>query len=213
MNKTESSALLAILVPIGIAAVLTVPVTMLHSSFRAYQVPTNSMDKTLMAGDHLIGQIRGMGPIHRGEIVLYRYPPDPRQVNVKRIAAVPGDRLKIINKQLYLNGKAEQEPYIQHASSFTDSYRDNFPSEPETMIFPGAQAMLRDDVVNGEVVVPPGKYFVLGDNRDLSLDSRYFGFVDGSQIFGKPLFIYLSLETPPGGSPRMRPERFLKRVD
>jgi signal peptidase I len=216
MSKGKSSALWAILIPVAIAAVLTVPVTTLYLFFRAFTNPTGSMEKTLLVGDYLVAKVRDIGPIQRGEIVVFHYPVDPGQTFIKRVLGVPGDRVRMINKQFYLNGTALKEPYIHHATDYVDPYRDNFPSQPNTMTYPGAQAalaMLRHDVVNGEVVVPPGKYFVLGDNRDLSLDSRYWGFVDRREIFGKPLFIYCSIDEPGSGAPRLRPERIFKRIE
>jgi signal peptidase I len=86
------------------------------------------------------------------------------------------------------------EPYVVHKSDYIDSYRDNFPTEPDAPIYPPAQQMLEHNVVNGEVVVPPGHYFAMGDNRDQSLDSRYWGFVPRENIIGKPLIIYWSYE-------------------
>jgi signal peptidase I len=92
---------------------------------------------------------------------------NPVEVFTKRIVGVPGDRLRIVNKQLYRNGAAAAEPYAKHATSYVDAFRDNFPSSTNMpRLAPVATAMLRDNVQAGEVVVPPGKYFVLGDNRD-----------------------------------------------
>ena len=91
----------AIVIPIMIAALLTVPVTTLYLFFRAYVMPTGSMEQTLLIGDHLVVRTRGIGPVH--------YPVDPRQVFIKRVSGVPGDRLKLVNKQFYLNGVAELE--------------------------------------------------------------------------------------------------------
>ena len=94
----------AIVIPIMIAALLTVPVTTLYVFFRAYVMPTGSMEQTLLIGDHLVVRTRGIGPVQRGEIVVFHYPVDPRPVFIKRVSGVPGDRLKLVNKQLYLNG-------------------------------------------------------------------------------------------------------------
>jgi signal peptidase I len=102
----------------------------------------------------------------------------------------------VVNKQVYLNGVRLDEPYKVHKSDFIDSYRDNFPSEPNVMVDRGAIEMLTKDVVNGEVVVPANFYFAMGDNRDNSLDSRYWGFVPRENIIGKPLIIYWSYDAP-----------------
>ena len=133
--------------------------------------------------------------VNRGDIIVFRYPIDINQTFVKRVIGVPGDRIKIINKEVYLNGELMDEPYKFHKSDYIDSYRDNFPGVPNARIFDPAQAMLTDQVVNGEVVVPNDHYFAMGDNRDSSLDSRYWGFVPRDHIIGKPLIIYWSYET------------------
>src|SRR5205823_6931768 len=96
----------------------------------------------------------------------------------------------------YLNGHMLNEPYVVNKTEYIDSYRDNFPTDPNVPLSPPAQAMLKDNVVNGEVVVPSGYYFAMGDNRDSSLDSRYWGFVPRENIIGKPLIIYWSYDAP-----------------
>jgi signal peptidase I len=114
---------------------------------------------------------------------------------VKRAIGIPGDRIRIENKQVYRNGIKLDEPYKVHKASYPDPYRDNFPSQPYHSLSERAQEMLEHNVVNGEVVVPPHSYFAMGDNRDNSLDSRYWGFVPRENIIGKPLIIYWSYET------------------
>jgi signal peptidase I len=115
---------------------------------------------------------------------------------VKRAIGLPGDRIKLVNKQLYRNGVKADEPYVYHKTDYIDSYRDNFPGEPNIHLPEPAQVMLEKNVVNGEVVVPPNHYFAMGDNRDSSSDSRYWGFVPRENIIGKPLIIYWSYEAP-----------------
>src|ERR1039457_3550110 len=122
--------------------------------------------------------------------------PDRHQTFVKRVIGVPGDRIRISEKVVYRNGTALKEPYACHKTEYQYLYRDNFPSEPNVNLAAPALEMLAKHVVNGEVVVPEGKYFVLGDNRDSSLDSRYWGFVDSGDLIGKPLLIYDSEEQP-----------------
>lgn len=176
---------------------------------QAFVIPTGSMEDTLLIGDHLIvdklayapsGSVTGKflpySPIHRGDIIVFRYPIDTRQTFVKRAIGLPGDRLKIVNKQLFLNGQAVTEPYKYHKTEYFDSYRDNFPSAPNAPVYKPGLEMLEKHVVNGEVVVPDNHYFALGDNRDLSLDSRYWGFVPRENIVGKPLIIYWSYDAP-----------------
>lgn len=109
---------------------------------------------------------------------------------MKRVVGAAGDRIRISDKIVYRNGAALKEPYAIHKASYPDSYRDNIPSESDSPFAAAAQEMVKKNVVNGEVVVPQGKYFVLGDNRDNSLDSRYWGFVDSGDVIGKPLPIW-----------------------
>ena len=173
---------------------------------QAFVIPTGSMEDTLLIGDHLLVDklayapagpiskyILPYEPIKHGDIIVFRYPVDISQTFVKRAIGVPGDHLKIINQQIYRNGVKLNEPYVYHKNPYPDSYRDNFPgSEPNSMLYEQARDMLQNHVVNGEVVVPENSYFAMGDNRDNSLDSRYWGFVPRENIIGKPLVIYWS---------------------
>ncbi len=176
---------------------------------QAFVIPTGSMEDTLLVGDHLLVDklayapagpvskwILPYQPIKRGDIIVFRYPVDISQTFVKRCMGVPGDRIRIINKQVYLNGVKLDEPYKVNKTDYIDSYRDNFPGEPNANVYPGAIDMLQHHVVNGEIVVPPNYYFAMGDNRDSSLDSRYWGFVPRENIIGKPLIIYWSYDAP-----------------
>jgi len=176
---------------------------------QAFVIPTGSMEDSLLIGDHLLVDklayapagalsrfLLPYTPVRRGDIVVFRYPADVRQTFVKRVIGVPGDRIRIVNKDVFLNGRRLEEPYKVHKTSYIDSYRDNFPSEPNTRIDARAQEMLESHVEGGEIIVPPGRYFVLGDNRDSSLDSRYWGFVPRDNIIGKPLLIYWSYDAP-----------------
>jgi len=176
---------------------------------QAFVIPTGSMEDTLLIGDHLLVDKLTYSPpgpiskyllpysdVQRGDIIVFRYPIDIRQTFVKRVVGVPGDRIRIDRKQVFLNGRELHEPYKFHKMDYFDSYRDNFPSEPNVRVFDPAQAMLEKDVQNGEVVIPPGSYFAMGDNRDSSLDSRYWGFVPRDNVIGKPLIIYWSYDAP-----------------
>ncbi|HUP03111.1 MAG TPA: signal peptidase I [Bryobacteraceae bacterium] len=172
---------------------------------QAFVIPTGSMENTLLVGDHLLVDKLAYAPsgpiskhllpydeIKRGDIIVFRYPADISQTFVKRCMGVPGDRIHIEDKALYLNGKKLVEPYAYHNTGYIDSYRDNFPTDPDVPVSVGAHDMLANHVKNGDVVVPPNYYFALGDNRDSSLDSRYWGFVPRDNIIGKPLMIYWS---------------------
>lgn len=154
------------------------------------------MEDTLLIGDHFAVPRYGALAFSRGDIVAFHFPVDLKQIFVKRLVGMPGDRIRIVNKQVYLNGVALNEPYANHKTDYVDSYRDNFPSTPNTPIYKPGIEMLEKHVVDGEVVVPANFYFALGDNRDLSLDSRYWGFVPRENIIGKPLIIYWSCDAP-----------------
>jgi signal peptidase I len=172
---------------------------------QAYVIPTGSMEDTLLIGDHLLVDKMAFAPggvvskhllpysdVKRGDIIVFRYPVDISMTFVKRAMGIAGDRIRIVNKQVYRNGIKLDEPYKVNKSDQIDAYRDNFPSEPNSMIYPGAMDMLQNHVVNGEVVVPPGTVFAMGDNRDSSLDSRYWGFVPDSLLRGRPEVVYFS---------------------
>jgi len=157
-----------------------------------YYFPTASMEPTILQGDYFLTRTRFLGTPQRGELIVYRYPTNPKEIFVKRVVGIPGDRLRIVNKQLYRNGAPVAEPYAVHEAEYIDDYRDNFPSEPNAHLPDSGRQMLANDVRNGELVVPAGNYFVLGDNRDDSLDSRYHGFVPQENIIGRPWLIYAS---------------------
>jgi signal peptidase I len=176
---------------------------------QAFIVPTPSMDTTVMVGDHLLVDKLSYAPPgsfaryllpytepKRGDIIVFRYPMDISQNYVKRVMGVPGDHIKVVDKVVYLNGKALKEPYAQHIFPNLEPYRDNFPSEPHGPVAGRAMDMLAQHVVDGELVVPPESYFAMGDNRDNSLDSRYWGFVPRENIIGKPLLIFWSYDAP-----------------
>jgi signal peptidase I len=161
---------------------------------QAFVNPTGSMEDTLLVGDRILATRFPRPSVKLGDIVVFMYPVDRKQTFIKRIVGVPGDRIRVMNKILYRNGAPVSEPYAVHKLDYLDSYRDNCPSEPNTPLFPPAQEMLAQNVVNEEVVVPAGKYFVMGDNRDQSLDSRYWGFVGEGDFIGKPLIVYDSAD-------------------
>jgi len=177
-------------------------------------IPTSSMHNTLLTGDHLIIDKLAYSPagaisrhilpytdVKRGDIIVFRHPILLDENYVKRVIGVPGDHIKLINKQLWLNGQLKNEPYVIHIAPYFDQYRDNFPAGTpdyvqDPRMFDRANEMLKNDVVNGELVVPPGNYFAMGDNRDNSLDSRYWGLVPRGNIIGKPAIILWSYDAP-----------------
>lgn len=199
---------------IAVSALVTVPILFV----RPFVIPSGAMEDTLLIGDRILVRCFPRPDVARGDIIVFVYPVDRRQTYVKRVIGVPGDRIRISGKIAYRNGVPLRELYAVHKTDFVDSYRDNFPSEPNTPFADAAEEMLKNHVVNGEVVVPPGKYFVLGDNRDASLDSRYWGFVGAGDLIGRPFLVYSSeersTEAPSNGKGtgprRIRWERFFK---
>ena len=177
---------------------------------QAFVIPSASMVGTLLIGDHVLvdklvyappgavsGHLLPYREVRRGDVIVFRYPLNISQDYVKRAIGVPGDRIRLVNKQLMLNGVLKDEPYAIHSQPYMDPYRDNFPAGPQNMpLRPRAAEMLEKYVVNGELVVPPGYIFAMGDNRDESDDSRYWGLVPRENIVGTPLIIYWSFEAP-----------------
>jgi signal peptidase I len=176
-----------------------------------FVIPSSSMESTMMTGDHVIvdklayappgtwsSHLLPYEPIERGDIVVFRYPVDERQNYIKRVIGIPGDRIRIENGTVWRNGVRLNEKYVQHIflSFASDGYRDNFPNGTPA---PGelnwrAEQMRETEVHSGELTVPPDNYFVMGDNRDNSLDSRYWGFVPRQNIVGKPVLVWWSYQ-------------------
>jgi signal peptidase I len=177
---------------------------------QAFKIPSQSMEPTLLVGDHLLVNkfvFEGRGqwydkllpyrPIHRGDIVVFKYPFDDHPYYVKRVIGVPGDRIRISNAQVFVNGEAILEPYTVHDPLTDDPFGGEFPPAPDAVprnrLRPEWAAKLMNYVRDGQLVVPPNDYFVMGDNRDDSWDSRYWGFVDRDAIVGRPILIYWSV--------------------
>jgi len=174
------------------------------------------MKNTLLIGDFLLVDKVGFSPsvkvpllpyqdIQRNNIVIFHYPVDPHQHFVKRVIGVPGDRVRLINGKVFVNGVLSTEPYTIFVKPTFEGYRmyrDNFPSgRPyDPQVTPEWAADMAKLVRNGELVVPQGHYFVMGDNRNDSLDSRYWGLVKRESIIGRPLLVYLSLRGWSGGT-------------
>lgn len=164
---------------IGVCCVFTLPLFFV----RAFVIPSGGMEDTLRIGDRVLTRVFPHVEPMRGDIVVFHYPRDRRQTFVKRVIGLPGDRIRIVSGIVYRNGAALVEPYATHKFVSPGRHSENFPGDPPP-------AALRNQVQNGEVLVPAGKYFVLGDNRENSFDSRHWGFVDASDIIGKPILIY-----------------------
>jgi signal peptidase I len=192
---------------------VTVILALFGTSFvvQAFKIPSPSMEPTLLVGDHLLVNkfvYGGRGAwydrflpyrdIQRGDIIVFRFPFDDHAHYVKRVIAVPGDRVKIVDQQVFVNARPLAENYKVHDPAVYDPYGDNFP--PSTRFFPqrNVRSEWADDILNhvenGELLIPPQKLFVMGDNRDHSWDSRYWGFVDRESVMGRPLMIYWSVD-------------------
>jgi len=198
----------------GFVAEWTVTIILLlfatTSLVQAFVIPSASMESTLLVGDHVLVDKLVYAPdgglskyaqpyrdVRRGDIIVFRYPMDIKEDYVKRAIGLPGDHIRLVDKQLILNGHPVNEPYVQHVYPSVLPYRDNFPNAaPELGVMAPALEMLEKNVVNGELVVPPGCVFAMGDNRDDSADSRYWGFVPRQNIEGTPLIVYWSFEAP-----------------
>jgi len=202
---------------------------------QARVIPSGSMEPSVLIGDHLIVSRLGYDvgipftSIHeplwrnpkRQQIIVFKAPladqgyPD----FIKRCIGVPGDHIKIIGGKVFVNGKALDEPYTKHLPEFEDYTQENFPAEASEMapMFvdrPEWADELAKATVNGEMVVPPGEYFMMGDNRDNSNDSRFWGFVPRANIIGTPVMIYMSIEAPEGAwEPGHLSERFEAYAD
>ncbi len=174
---------------------------------QAFQIPSESMENTLLVGDYLLVNKlcyggRGLGDhvmpyqkIRRGDIIVFYKPVDPQQHFVKRVIGLPGDRLRMVNKRVLINGKPMDEPYVRFLEPANNLYRDDFPRTdiPAPNMEGSWWLQMRKLVEDGELIIPQGHYFVMGDNRDDSQDSRYWGFVPQENIIGRPLVIYWSV--------------------
>jgi signal peptidase I len=179
---------------------------------QAFKIPSQSMEPTLLVGDHLLvnkfifggrghwyDHILPYREIHRGDIIVFKFPYQDHPHYVKRVIGIPGDRVKIVDQQVYLNGKRLNEPYVaRDPAAPYDPFRDNFPPRNEQFLQANMQPEWADRILSnvhdGEIAVPPDKYFAMGDNRDHSWDSRYWGFVDRDAIMGRPVVIYWSVQ-------------------
>jgi signal peptidase I len=198
---------------------VTILLALFGTSFvvQSFKIPSQSMEPTLLVGDHLLVNkfiFGGSGAwyekglpyreIRRGDIVVFKYPFDDHPYYVKRVIGIPGDRVKIVDQQVYVNEQLLTEPYVIHDPSVPyDPFGDTFPPTTHRFVTVAVRPEWADEILshvaNGELVVPPGKYFVMGDNRDRSSDSRYWGFVGRDAIMGGPVMIYWSVNSPDEG--------------
>jgi signal peptidase I len=172
---------------------------------QAFQIPSESMENTLLVGDYLLvnklcyggagNYVMPYQKILRGDIIVFHYPVDPQQHFVKRVIGLPGDKLRMVNKKVFINGRPLDEPYVRFLEPPNNLFRDDFPRTdiPASNLDGGWWLQMRKLVEDGQLIIPQGHYFVMGDNRDDSQDSRYWGFVPQENIIGRPLVIYWSV--------------------
>jgi signal peptidase I len=180
---------------------------------QAFKIPTGSMENNLLIGDHLLvnkfvfgptatGLERAVLPMHdirRGEIIVFKYPDEPERDFIKRVIGLPGDVIELKSKKVYVNSQALDEPYVHFLT-------------PAAVGSEVTSADVRENY--GPVTVPPDQYFVMGDNRDNSQDSRYWGYLPRHYVKGKALMIYWSYEGADLGSifTKVRWERLLHQI-
>jgi signal peptidase I len=189
--------------------VIVVALFVITFMVQPFRIPSESMEPTLLVGDFLLvdkdigweAAPQVMAPtsiIHRGDLIVFHYPVDSSLHLVKRVVGLPGDRLHLRDGRVYIDGQALKEPYAIFRPAARDSYRDDFPRLASAD--PGVDSRwwieMHSLVAGGELTVPADSYFVLGDNRNDSEDSRYWGFVPRAAIVGKPFLIYFSLNDP-----------------
>jgi signal peptidase I len=198
---------------------------------QARVIPSGSMENTVLVGDHLIVSRLGYDagvPFTDWHVPLWRNPkrqqiivfraPLPEEGNpdfIKRCIGLPGDHIKVVAGNVFVNGVRLVEPYTKHSFGADVSPVENYPPSSINALGGGITSEWEGDfsnhVVNGEIVVPPGEYFMMGDNRDNSRDSRFWGFVPRANIIGTPLIIYMSIDAPDPDdvwSPGFAVERF-----
>jgi signal peptidase I len=205
----------------SICSVLVVGLFILTFLGQNFVIPSGSMENTLLVGDHLMVDritlappAAGMPLVHyrepqRNDVVVFHKPVlsanGEYTILVKRLIGLPGDRLHLRNGIVFINGVAQDQPHAVPTTPENHSdFLDEFPSVPPAATegdpnlgTPEVWAVdFPNHIQNGDIVVPPGMYFMMGDNRHRSLDSRYWGFVPRENIMGRPLFNYWSFKTP-----------------
>jgi signal peptidase I len=196
----------------SLAEVLVTGLFIITFIVQAFEIPSSSMEDTLLIGDHVFvnreqfaAPARWIGPlmpyreVKRDEIAVFLSPEQPGLFLVKRIIGVPGDRIHLRDDVVYRNGVKLDEPFVRHKREH-NPYTDNFPSVPPSPMFGVRNDKWAEEmpshIVGEDIVVPPDSYFAMGDNRDVSYDSRFWGFVPRKNMIGRPMFIYWSFVTP-----------------
>jgi len=197
----------------SLAELLVVVLFIMTFVLQNFEIPSSSMEDTMLIGDHVVVNreqfappTRWLGPllpyrdIHRNDIVVFLSPEEQGLFVVKRIIGIPGDRIHLRDGVVYRNGQKIDEPYAQHKVGDYNPYRDNFPAVSPSEMY-NLNEKWRQELPShmeaGDLVVPAGSYFAMGDNRDVSYDSRFWGFIPRNNVIGRPLFVYWSFVTPP----------------
>jgi signal peptidase I len=193
------------------SSLLVVAMFIITFCLQNFEIPSSSMEKTLLVGDHLVVDRVTLAPktkwfpiipyrtIQRGDIIVFISPAEPGLFLVKRVIGLAGDRIHLKQGKVFRNGEEVKEPFVIHSVGDYFPYRDDFPSvAPPEYIGISSEWMftMRDYVKDGDIVVPEGHYFGMGDNRDVSADSRWWGFIPRENIVGRPMVVYWSFETP-----------------
>ncbi|HZR64318.1 MAG TPA: signal peptidase I [Terriglobales bacterium] len=198
----------------SLAGVLVTGLFIITFILQAFEIPSSSMENTLLIGDHVfvnrvqfspktrwVGPIIPYSQIHDDDIVVFLSPAESDLYVVKRIIGIPGDRIHLRDGVVYRNGQALKEPFVVNTGyNPNDPYRDNFPAVPPpdfSNVTSDWKLTMGSHIENGDLVVPPDSYFAMGDHRDVSYDSRYWGFIPKENVIGRPMFIYWSFEEPP----------------
>ena len=190
----------------SVAGTVVIAIFVVTFLVQAFTIPSESMEDTLLIGDYLLvdkfcygsnGNWPRLLPyrkIQRGDIIVFHYPVNPAQHFVKRVVGIPGDKVRLVNKRVFINGTPLQEPYVHYIAPDRQPYRDDFPQtdKPGSGVTARWWSEMRKLVENHQLIIPEGSYFALGDNRDDSQDSRYWGFVPRENIIGRPLVVYWS---------------------
>ena len=193
----------------SMAVVLVTGLFIITFCMQAFEIPSGSMIKTLLIGDHLFVDRALVAPktkwmplipyqqVKRRDIVVFVSPAQPGLYLVKRVIGIPGDHIRLQDGVVYVNGQAQDEPYKNMDPAARADVIDNFPGQrPPEGAIQEWQLTFDSHLQNGELVVPEDSYFAMGDNREHSFDSRYWGFIPKENLIGRPMFIYWSFETP-----------------
>jgi signal peptidase I len=178
--------------------------------YQSYKVPSGSMANTLLPDDYLTAAKRiNVNDLHRGDIIIFKFPPDHSQSYIKRLVAIGGDRIKIVDKRLFVNDSLVSLPLeaesTDSARIFPHTFDGSWKKSAEGSYWESSGN--RDNMP--ELTVPSGQFFVMGDNRDNSADSRYWGFLDSKLVVGRARFIHFSWDSH---NHRIRWERIGKRL-